>query len=70
MSECEVESFSLDNFKFVMLTKDSARLTYKSTQDSVCNGGPVPKTANVSIVYVNRNGKWLSSLQMQSQTSQ
>ena len=70
LAECKVKSFSLDNFKFVMLTKDSVRLTYTSTQDSVCNGSPVPKTANVSIVYVNRNGKWLSSLHMQSQTSQ
>ncbi len=70
LADCKVKSFSLDDFKFVMLTKDSVRLTYKSTQDSVCNGSPVPKTANISIVYVNRNGKWLSSLHMQSQISQ
>jgi len=39
-----VKSYLLDNFKFVMLAKDTALMTYKATQDSVCNGEKSPPT--------------------------
>src|SRR6478752_4631262 len=35
-TDCEVKSFSLDNFKFVNLAKDSVLMTYTATQDGVC----------------------------------
>src|ERR1051326_5061183 len=37
-TDCEVKSFSLDNFKFVNLDKDSVLMTYTATQDGVCLG--------------------------------
>lgn len=66
VSGCEVKSYSLDNFKFVMLTKGSALVTYTVMQDTVCNGNTFPKKANSSAVYVRRGGKWLSAMHMES----
>ncbi|CAN5812729.1 hypothetical protein BH20ACI4_BH20ACI4_20310 [soil metagenome] len=63
---CEVKSYSLDNFKFVMMTKDSALLTYTAMQDAVCEGNTLPKNVNSSAVYVRRGGKWLGSLYMET----
>lgn len=61
-ADCEVKSFSLDNFKFVMLTKDSAMITYTAMQDAVCNGKTIPSKVLESVVYVKRGGKWLQAL--------
>ncbi len=57
-SDCEVKSFSLDNFRFVMLGKDSARLTYDAMQDAACEGNALPKNVRSTAVYVKRGGKW------------
>ncbi len=61
-ADCEVKSFSLDNFKFVMLTKDSAMMTYTAMQDAVCNGKTIPSKVLESVVYVRRGGKCLQAL--------
>ncbi len=61
-ADCEVKSFSYDNFKFVMLTKDSAMMTYTAMQDAVCNGKTIPSKVLESVVYVKRGGKWLQAL--------
>jgi len=69
-SECEVKSYSLDNFKFVMLDKNTALLTYTGMQDAVCNGKTMPATVRSSAVYVKRGGKWLDALYMETPTVQ
>jgi len=69
-SECEVKSYSLDNFKFVMLDKNTALLTYTGMQDAVCNGKTIPATVRSSAVYVKRGGKWLAALYMETPTVQ
>ncbi len=66
--ECEVKSYSLDNFKFVMLDKNTALLTYTGMQDAVCNGKTIPATVRSSAVYVRRGGKWLEALYMETPT--
>lgn len=66
-TDCEVKSFSLDNFRFVMLTKDSALVTYNATQDAACEGNTLPKTVRSTAVYVNRGGRWLQSLYKETQ---
>lgn len=57
---CEVKSFSLDDFKFVMIDKDAALITFKAMQDAVCNGKTQPAAVRASSVYVKRGGKWLN----------
>ena len=65
-TDCEVKSFSLDNFKFVMLDKDAALLTYTAMQDAVCNGKTIPAQVRASVNYVKRGGKWLEAFYMET----
>jgi len=67
-TDCEVKSYSLDNFKFVTLDKDSVLMTYTAMQDGVCSGKTIPANVRASVVYVKRSGKWLEALYMETPT--
>jgi hypothetical protein len=69
-TDCEVKSYSLDNFKFVTLDKDSVLMTYTARQDGVCSGKTIPANVRASVVYVKRAGKWLEALYMETPTVQ
>jgi len=69
-TDCEVKSYSLDNFKFVTLDKDSVLMTYTAMQDGVCSGKTIPAKVRASVVYVKRGGKWLEALYMETPTVQ
>ncbi len=60
LPNCEVKSVSLDNFKFLMIDKDAALITFVGTQDAVCGGKAQPVTVRASSVYAKRGGKWLN----------
>jgi hypothetical protein len=55
---CEIKSYSLEDFRFLMLDKNSALLSYVAVQDSACAGKPQPPKVRSSSVYVKRDGKW------------
>ncbi len=61
LADCEVKSYSLENFKFLMLDKNSAQITFTGMQDAVCGGKTQPSTVRASSVYVRRGGKWLNA---------
>lgn len=63
---CDVKSVSIDNFKFVMLSENSVALTYIATQDGVCGDKKLATKIRVAVNYVNRNGKWLEALYMET----
>ena len=67
-TDCEVKSYSLDNFKFVTLDKDSVLMTYTAMQDGVCSEKKIPANIRASVVYVKRGGKWLEALYMETPT--
>ena len=69
-TDCNVKSFSLNNFKFVMLSKDVALMTYTATQDAVCSGKKVPSQVRSTVNYVKRDGKWLEALYMETPVTQ
>ena len=69
-TDCEVKGYSLDNFNFVILDKDSVLMTYTAKQDGVCNGKTIPANVRASVVYVKRGAKWLESLYMETPTTQ
>ena len=69
-SDCEVKSYSLDNFKFVMLNKDAALITYTGMQNAVCGGKTLATNVNSSAVYVRRGGKWLEALYTETPKAQ
>jgi hypothetical protein len=56
---CEIKSYSLDDFKFLMLDKNSALISYTAVQDAACAGKIQPPKVRSSTVYVKRGGKWL-----------
>jgi hypothetical protein len=60
ISDCEIKSYSLNDFKFISLDKNSALVTFTAMQDGACRGVTLPSTVRASSVYVKRGGKWLS----------
>ncbi len=69
-SDCEVKSFSVDNFKVVMLDKNVALLTYAAIQDGICGGRTIPAKVFASSVYVKRGGKWLNAFYQETPPAQ
>ncbi|MBA2647439.1 MAG: nuclear transport factor 2 family protein [Pyrinomonadaceae bacterium] len=69
-TDCEIKSFSLDNFKFLMLDKNSALITFTGMQDGVCSGKTIPAKVHSTSVYVKRGGKWLNALYTETPTVQ
>ena len=69
-NDCEVKSYSLDNFKFVMLDENAALLTYTAMQDAVCSGETIPAKVRATVNYVKRAGKWLQALYMETAITQ
>lgn len=63
---CQVKSYELDHFELKMLDSTFALLTYRETQDTVCQK-QVPSPCWVSSLYVKRGGRWLNVLYQQSQ---
>ena len=68
--DCDVKSYSLKDFKFQMLDKNSALITFTGTQDAVCGGEKSPSTVRATSVYVKRGGKWLNSLYTETAANQ
>jgi hypothetical protein len=64
--DCDVTSFSFDNFKFVILNETAVLLTYTATQDATCGGKKIAPRVRASVNYVKRNGKWLEALYMET----
>jgi hypothetical protein len=60
LAACEVRSVSLDGFKFLMINKDAALITFTGMQDATCGGKSQPTTVRASSVYGKRGGKWLN----------
>ena len=68
--DCNVNSFSLDNFKFVMLNEHVVLLTYTAIQDGECGGKKLTSKIRASVNYVKRNGKWLEAFYMETPVTQ
>ena len=66
LAACEVKSFALDNFKFVMLDKDAIVMTYTARQDGVCSGQKLPSQVRATVNYVKRDGRWLEAMYMET----
>jgi len=69
LSTCDVKSFALDDFKFAMLDKDAALLTYTATQDGICGGEKIPSRVRSTVNYVRRAGRWLEAMYMETALS-
>lgn len=67
---CTVKSYSLDNIKVTMLSKDIALMTYRFTHDTICNGKQEPSPVWASTVFVKRGKKWLGAFHQETPAEQ
>jgi hypothetical protein len=63
---CTVKSYQLDQFELKLLDKNTALLTYREAQDTVCHN-PVPSPCWVSSLYMKRGDRWLNVLFQQTE---
>jgi hypothetical protein len=59
---CAVESYDVSGFMFRRLSEDSAVLTYRAEQKTLCNGAPVPSPVWATSVFARRDGRWVNVL--------
>lgn len=57
---CDVKSFSLSNFSFLWLDKDTVLMTYTATQDATCSGKKQAGKVLASSLWQKKGGKWVS----------
>ena len=57
---CMVNSFSLADFSYLWLDKDTVVMTYNATQDVTCGGKKQPEKIVASSVWQKKGDKWLS----------
>ena len=57
---CQVASFSLSNFSYMWLDKDTVLMTYDAMQDATCGGQKVPGKVYASSIWQKKGGKWMS----------
>ena len=60
--DCDVKTFALSDFTFVMLTKDVVYVTYIATQDAACGGVQLPAKVRAAVTYVKRGNKWKEAM--------
>ena len=59
---CVVKSYSVDRFQLTRFDANTALLTYRAEQDTMCGKTAVPSPTWVSSLFVRRNGKWMNAL--------
>ncbi len=52
----------MGHFAFTRFSADSALLTYRAQQDTLCGGVAVPSPVWASSFFVKRNGRWQNVL--------
>ncbi len=63
---CVVKSYSVGQFHFTRFDDNTALLTYRAEQDTMCGKTAAPSPAWVSSLFVRRNGKWVNALYQQT----
>lgn len=63
---CTVTSYMLGDMNVTQFSADSAVLTYRAEQDTVCGGAHVPSPVWVTSGYVLRDGRWQNSIYVQT----
>ncbi len=59
---CVVKSYEVDTFALTRVDENTAILTYRSKQDTLCNGVTVPSPAWATSLFVRRGGRWQNLL--------
>jgi hypothetical protein len=59
-SGCMVNSFSLSDFSYMWLDKDTVMMTYTATQDATCGGKKQAGKVIAASLWQKQKGKWMS----------
>jgi hypothetical protein len=59
---CTVTSYSVDHFQLARFDANTALLTYRAEQETMCGKNKVPSPTWVSSLFVHRNDKWVNAL--------
>lgn len=57
--EFRLQDYTIENPKFVRVSKDSLMLIYKITESGISHGHSFSATVYASALWAKRNGKWL-----------
>ncbi len=63
---CKVESYAVDRFTLTRVSEETALLTYRAEQKTMCGTYAVPSPAWASSLYVKRGGRWMNVLYQQT----
>ena len=66
ISNCNVNSYELENIEFIRVSEKSVLLTYKVTQDGTCNGAKLNSKIQVAANYIFQDDLWLEAFYMES----
>jgi hypothetical protein len=59
-SGCTVQSFSLSDFSYMWLDKDTVVMMYTAKQDATCGGKKQADKVLATSIWQKKGGKWLS----------
>jgi hypothetical protein len=68
-ANCDVASFSLSDFAYMWLDKDTVLMTYKASQDGTCGGTKIAPKVIASSIWQKQAGKWVSPFHQETATS-
>ena len=59
---CSVKDYAISNFELTVFGPETALLTYRADQDTVCGKAKVPTPVWASSLFVKRDGRWVNAL--------
>jgi len=64
---CSVNSFSLSDFSYMWLSKDTVLMTYTATQDATCSGKKQAGKVIASSLWQKKGGQWVSPFHQETE---
>ena len=65
--DCQVNSFSLSDYSYMWLDKDTVLMTYTATQDATCSGKKQAGKVIASSLWQKKAGKWVSPFHQETE---
>jgi hypothetical protein len=66
-ARCVVNSFSLSDFSYMWLDKDTVVMTYAATQDATCEGKKQAGKVFATTIWQKKGSKWLSPFHQETE---
>jgi len=65
--DCTVNSFSLSDFQYIWLDKETVLMTYTATQDATCSGKKQAGKVIASSLWQKKGGKWVTPFHQETE---